>query len=46
MLLELPGLDLETFYADEGLWSFFTVTSLSIDRDGVKYISTLEAKRV
>lgn len=44
--LALPGLGLDTFYENEGLWSFFTVTSLSLDRQGVKYISTLEAKQV
>ena len=40
------GLALASFDASEGLRDFFKVTSLSVDRSGLVYVSTLEARRV
>jgi len=38
------GLSYETYTANSGLQEFFAVTSLSLDRQGAPYVSTIEAR--
>lgn len=38
------GLSYDTYIANGGLQDFFAVTSLSLDRQGVPYVSTIESR--
>ena len=40
------GLSYKSYAHNAGLQDFFTVTSLSLDRQGLSYVSTMEAKQV